>query len=103
VTIPSETPDEPGNRRQADGPQVLPEQAKDKDMREPQDPYDPPFPDDSDRRPSRVRDRRRPAPRLAAKRPATVGRVSGNGTHPRTRARPGSQTITPTRKALPWA
>ena len=52
MTRPGKTPDEPGNRRQADGPQVLPERTKDEDMRELQDPFDLPFPDDSDRRPS---------------------------------------------------
>jgi hypothetical protein len=51
VTTPVKTPGEPGTRRQADGPKVLPERAKDEDMRELQD-YDLPFPDDSDRWPS---------------------------------------------------
>jgi hypothetical protein len=51
VTLHGKTPDEPGTRRQADGPQVPPERAEDKDMRELQAPYDLPFPDDSDRWP----------------------------------------------------
>ena len=44
MTRPGKTPDEPGDRCQADGPQVLPERAKDEDMRELQDPYDLLFP-----------------------------------------------------------
>ena len=39
MTLPGKTPEEPGNRRQADGPQVLPERAKDEDMRELQEPH----------------------------------------------------------------
>ena len=50
MTLPGKTPEEPGNRRQADGPQVLPERTKDEDMRElqddPHDPYDLLFPDE---------------------------------------------------------
>ena len=50
------------------------------------DPYDLPFPAARPlaTTPSRVRDRRRPAPRLAARRPAVAGRAPGNRTHPRT-------------------
>jgi hypothetical protein len=51
VTLPGKTSDDPGTRRQADGSQVPPERAKDKDMRELQDPCDLPFPDVSDRWP----------------------------------------------------
>jgi hypothetical protein len=53
VTIPGTTPDEPGIRRQADGPRGPAHRAQDKDMREMQDPYDLPFPDYTDRWPSR--------------------------------------------------
>ena len=100
VTIHRRTPDEPGTRRQADGPLVPAPRPGDKDLREMQDPYDLPFPDSRPlaTRPSRVRDRRRPAPRLAARRASVPGRAPGNRTHPRTRARPGSRTMTPTRK-----
>jgi len=52
VTLPSKTPAEPGNRRQADDSHVLPERVKDEDMRKLQEPRDLPFPDDSDRWPS---------------------------------------------------
>ena len=101
VTIHGRTPDEPGTRRQADGPHVPAQRPGDRDMREMQDPYDLPFPDYSDRWPPgrpRVRDRGRPAPRLAARRASVAGRTPGNRTHPRTRTRPGSRTMTPTRK-----
>ena len=59
-----------------------------------------PFPDYSPlaTRPSRVRDRGRPAPRLAARRPPSLAELLETGTHPRTRSRPGSRTMTPTRK-----
>jgi hypothetical protein len=54
VTLHGKTPDEPASRRQAVGSRVPPEREEDKDMRELQDPYDLPFPDDSDRwRPGR--------------------------------------------------
>ena len=53
VTIPGRTPDEPGTRRQADGPLVPAQRPADKDMREMHDPYDLPFPDYSDRWPPR--------------------------------------------------
>jgi hypothetical protein len=46
VTIPGRTPDEPGTRRQADGRLVPAQRPGDTDMREIQDPYDLPFPDD---------------------------------------------------------
>jgi hypothetical protein len=51
VTRPGKTPDDPGIRRQADGSQVPRERAEGMDMRELQDPYDLPFPDDSGRWP----------------------------------------------------
>ena len=47
--------------------------------------------------PPRVRDRRRPAPRLGTRPPLPIpGRAPGNQTqpHPRTRTRPGSRTMT---------
>jgi hypothetical protein len=53
VTLHGKTPDEPGTRRQADGPHVPAQQPGDMDMREMQDPCDLPFPDFSDRWPSR--------------------------------------------------
>ena len=53
MTIPGRTPDEPGTRRQADGPLVPAQRPGDKDLREMQDPYDLPFPDYSDRWPAR--------------------------------------------------
>ncbi len=53
MTIHDRTPDEPGTRRQADGPQVPAQRSADTDMREMQDPYDLPFPDFSDRWPAR--------------------------------------------------
>jgi hypothetical protein len=40
MTRHGKTPDDPGTRSQADGPQVSPERTEDKDMRELQDPYD---------------------------------------------------------------
>ena len=51
MTRPGKTPDDPGTRSQPDGPQVPPERAEDKDLRELQDPYDLPFPGDSHRWP----------------------------------------------------
>ena len=48
MTIHGKTPDEPGTRRQADGPHVPAQRPMDTDMREMQDPYDLPFPDFSD-------------------------------------------------------
>ena len=51
MTNHDKTPDEPGTRRQADGPHVPARRPRDKDMREMQDPYDLPFPDFSDRWP----------------------------------------------------
>jgi len=51
VTTRGRTPDEPGTRRQPDGPHVPAQRPGDKDMRERQDPYDLPFPDSSGRRP----------------------------------------------------
>jgi hypothetical protein len=53
VTEPGKTPDEPGTRRQADGPRIPAQRPGDKDMREMQDPYDLPFPDFSDPWPRR--------------------------------------------------
>ena len=47
---------------------------------------------------SRARDRGRPAPRLAARRAPVASRAPGNRTHPPAGTRPGSRTITPTRK-----
>jgi hypothetical protein len=52
VTIHGKTPDEPGTRREADGPHVTAQRPADMDMRELQDPYDLPFPDYSDRCPA---------------------------------------------------
>jgi hypothetical protein len=51
VTLHGKTPDEPGTRRQADGPLVPAQRPGDKDTREMQDPHDLPFPDVSDRWP----------------------------------------------------
>jgi hypothetical protein len=48
VTIDGKTSDDPGTRRQADGPHVPSQRRGDKDMREMQDPYDLPFPEGSD-------------------------------------------------------
>ena len=48
MTNPGTTPDEPGTRRQADGPHVPAQRPADKDMGERQDPYDLPLPDYSD-------------------------------------------------------
>ena len=50
MTTHGKTPDEPGTRRQADGPHLPAQPPADTDMREMQDPYDLPFPDYSDRR-----------------------------------------------------
>jgi hypothetical protein len=44
VTTHARTPDEPGTRRQADGPHVPAQRPGDKDTREIQDPDDLPFP-----------------------------------------------------------
>jgi hypothetical protein len=52
VTATSRAPDEPGPRRQADGPRVPDPQPGDRDPHEMQDPYDLPFPDLSERWPS---------------------------------------------------
>jgi hypothetical protein len=52
VTTPGTTPDEPRPRRQAGTPHVRAQRPGDMDLREMQDPYDLPFPDDSDRWPS---------------------------------------------------
>ena len=48
MTNHDKTPDEPGTRRQADGPHVPAQRPMNMDMREMQDPYDLPFPDYSD-------------------------------------------------------
>ena len=48
MTIHGKTPDEPGTRRQADGPLVPAQRPGAEDLRELQDPYDLPFPDFSD-------------------------------------------------------
>ena len=47
----SRAPNEPGPRRQADGPRVPDPRPGDRDMREIKDPYDLPFPDLSHRWP----------------------------------------------------
>ena len=52
MTIHSKTPDEPGTRRQADGPHVPAQRPGAEDWRELQDPYDLPFPDVPSRWPS---------------------------------------------------
>ena len=46
MTSHGRTPDEPGTRRQADGPLVPAQRPEAEDLREPQDPYDLLFPDD---------------------------------------------------------
>ena len=46
MTIHSKTPDEPGTRRQADGPHIPGQRPGAEDLQELQDPYDLPFPDD---------------------------------------------------------
>jgi hypothetical protein len=51
VTNHGRTPDEPGTRRQADGPHVPAQRSADRDTREMQDLYDLPIPDVSDRWP----------------------------------------------------
>jgi hypothetical protein len=51
VTATSRAPDDPGPRRQADGPRVPAPRPGDRDLHEIQDPYDLPFPDLSDRWP----------------------------------------------------
>jgi hypothetical protein len=88
VTLPGKTPDEPGNCRQADGPTVLPERAKDEDMRELQDPYDLPFPDDSDRWPSGRSEYAIVVDQLRGWQPGgpPLPPSSWKRTHPRTRA-----------------
>ena len=66
-------------------------------MPETADPYDLPLPRPVAAPPD-VRDRRRPAPRLAARPAALPGRAARSRTrpHPRTRTRPGSRTMTVT-------
>jgi hypothetical protein len=51
VTTHGQTPDNPGTRRQADGPHIPGQRPEAEDLRELQDPYDLPFPDYSDRWP----------------------------------------------------
>ena len=51
MTIHDRTPDEPGTRHQANGPQVLAQRPADTEMREIQEPCDLPFPDFPDRWP----------------------------------------------------
>jgi hypothetical protein len=51
VTATSRAPDDPGPRRQADGPRVPAPRPGDRDLHEIQDPYDLPFPDLPDRWP----------------------------------------------------
>jgi hypothetical protein len=51
VTATGRAPDEPGSRRQADGPLVPDPRPGDRDMHEMKDPYDFPFPDLSERWP----------------------------------------------------
>jgi hypothetical protein len=46
VSIPGKTPGDPGTRRQAGSPRVPAERLAEEDLRELQDPYDLPFPDD---------------------------------------------------------
>ena len=46
MTSHGRTPDEPGTRRQADDPLVPAQRPEAEDLRELQDPYDLPFPDD---------------------------------------------------------
>jgi hypothetical protein len=45
VTRPGKTPDDPGTRRQPDGPQVPAQQPEIENLREPEDTYDLPIPD----------------------------------------------------------
>ena len=52
MTKPGRTPDDPRTHRQADGPLIPAQRPEDKDMREMKDPYDLPFPDFPDRRPT---------------------------------------------------
>ena len=99
MTSHGRTPDEPGTRRQADGPLVPAQRPEAEDMRELQDPYDLPFPDDRwpQGRPTSwivVDQLRGWQPRRAT----VPRRAPRNRTHPRTRTRPGSRTMTPTRK-----
>jgi hypothetical protein len=101
VTIHSRTPDEPGTRRQADGPLVPAQRPGDKNTREMQDPHDLPFPDFSYRWPPG-----RPEYAIVVDQlrgwqpgqPSVTRRATGNRTHPRTGARPGSRTMTRTWK-----
>ncbi len=51
MTTSGRAPEQPGPRRQADGPLVPDPRAGDRDMREMKDPYDLPFPDLSERWP----------------------------------------------------
>ncbi len=100
MTSHGRTPDEPGTRRQADGPLAPAQRPEAEDMRELHDPYDLPFPDFSDRRPPRRPEYAVVAGQLRGWQPpaATVPRrAPRNRTHPRTGARPGSRTITPSR------
>ena len=104
MTSHGRTPDEPGTRRQADGPLVPAQRPEAEDMRELQDPYDLPFPDFSDRWPPRRPEYAVVVDQLRGWQPgaATVpGRAPRNRTHPRTGTRPGSRTMTATRKTLP--
>ena len=48
MTLPGKTPDEPGTRRQADGPHVPAQRLGEENWRELQDPPDLPYPDDYD-------------------------------------------------------
>ena len=73
-------------------------------MRELQDPYDLPFPDFSDRWPPRRPEYAVVVDQLRGWQPGgppSLAELLRNRTHPRTRTRPGSRTMTPTRKTLP--
>ena len=103
MTTHGRTPDEPRTRRPSRRPRSRTRGRVQKDLAELQEPYDLPFPDD--RWPQGRPDVRWiVVDQLRGWQPgaATVpGRAPGNRTHPRTRARPGSRTMTPTRKTLP--
>ena len=107
MTTPGKTPGEPGTRRQADGPHVqrLAEENQrlaEENWRELRDdPYDLLFPDECE--PWRVGRAEYvivvdQGPRLEPGRTTVTRRAPGNRTHRRTGTRPGSRTMTRTRK-----
>jgi hypothetical protein len=102
VTHPGKTPDEPGTRRQPDGPQVPAQQPDIENLREPEDTDDLPIPDPyCEFVPPACpgRDRDRPDPRLAARRTAVSRRAPGIHPHPRPHSQEERSSGHPDREA----